>query len=96
MIAILATLKCQEGKADEFEAVVKQLMAAVRANEPGNKVYQFARSRTEPNVYKVLEIYADQDAIATHRGAEHFRTLGRQMGAFMDGAPQVEVLDAVV
>lgn len=96
MIAIVATLKIQEGKAEEFEAVVKQLMAAVRANEPGNQVYQFARSRSEPNVYKVLEIYADQDAVAAHRGAEHFRTLGRQMGPFMDGAPQVEVCDAVV
>jgi hypothetical protein len=37
-VGIVATIKIQAGKNAEFEAVAKEMMAAVRANEPGNKV----------------------------------------------------------
>ncbi len=95
MIGIVATIKAQAGKGAEFEAVFAELAAKVRADEPGNKLYQLTKSRTEPDTYKVLELYVDQDAIAAHREAPHFRELGRRMGEFMDGRAQVEVLDAI-
>ena len=96
MLAIVATIKTQPGKGEEFEAVFKRLAAAVRQNEPGNQVYQLARSRNEADTYKVLEIYRDEEAIAAHRAADHFRDIGREMGAFMAGRPDVEILDGVV
>jgi quinol monooxygenase YgiN len=95
VIGIVATIKAQAGKGAEFEAVFAELAAKVRADEPGNKLYQLTKSRTEPDTYKVLELYVDQDAIAAHREAPHFRELGRRMGEFMDGRAQVEVLDAI-
>jgi quinol monooxygenase YgiN len=95
VIGIIATIKAQAGKGAEFEAVFKALTAKVRSDEPGNKLYQLVKSRTEPDTYKVLELYADQDAIAAHRDAAHFKELGRKMGEFIDGRAQVEVLDAV-
>lgn len=95
MLAIVATIRTQPGKGDEFEAVFNRLAAAVRNNEPGNQLYQLARSRTEADTYKVLEIYTDEDAIAAHRATDHFREIGREMGAFMAGRPDVEILDAV-
>ena len=36
-----------------------------------------------------MERYANDEALAAHRGTDHFRTLGREMGAFMDGPPSV-------
>lgn len=95
MLAIVATIKVQPGKGPDFEAVFQRLAAAVRQNEPGNQLYQLTRSRAEADTYKVLEIYKDEEAIAAHRAADHFREIGREMGPFMAGRPDVEILDGV-
>ena len=94
-IGVIATLKIQDGKSGEFEAFFGELAKQVRANEPGNLAYQLTKSRTEPNTYKVLELYNDQAALDAHRASDHFRSLGREMGAYMDGRAEVETLDGV-
>jgi quinol monooxygenase YgiN len=96
MIGVVATIRIQDGKAAEFEAVFATLSAAVRANEPGNICYQLTRSRTEANCYKVLELYADADALKAHGTSDHFRAAGPGIGACLAGKPDVEYLDAVV
>lgn len=95
MIGIVATLKIQEGKGPDFEGVFLRLAAQVRANEPGNIFYQLTKSRTEPNTYKVLELYKDQAALEAHGQTDHYKTIGREMGPFMAGRPEIEYLDAV-
>jgi quinol monooxygenase YgiN len=96
VIGIVATLKVQEGKEGDFEAVFLELTAKVRANEPGNLLYQLTKSRTDATTYKVIELYEDQDAVTAHGGSDYFRELGRKMGAFLAGRPEIEHLDAVV
>jgi quinol monooxygenase YgiN len=95
MIGVVATLKVQEGKGPDFEAVFLELSGKVRANEAGAVIYQLTKSRTDPGTYKVLELYKDQDALTAHRQSDYFKDLGRQMGAFLAGRPDVEYLDAV-
>jgi len=95
MIGIIATLKVQEGKGPELEAVFKELAALVRANEPGNVAYQLTKSRADPNTYKVLELYKDQDAVAAHGGSAHFKEFSPKMGPCLAGRPDVELLDGV-
>jgi quinol monooxygenase YgiN len=95
MLGIVATIKVQDGKGADFEAVFKELAAKVRADEPGNLLYQLTRSRSDANTYKVLEIYKDEDALAAHRGTDHMRELGAKLGPSMAGRPEVEILDAV-
>ena len=95
MIGVIATLRIQEGKAEEFEAVFRDLGAQVRANEPGNLAYQLTKSRTEPNTYKVLELYTDQDALTHHGGTDYFRAAGPKLGPCLAGRPEIEYLDAV-
>ena len=95
MIGVVAILKVQEGKGAEFEAVFLELVAKVRANEPGNLLYQLTKSRANANTYKVLELYRDQDALTAHGGSDYFKDLGRKMGAFMAGRPEIEYLDAI-
>ncbi len=95
MIGIVATLKVQEGKQADFEGVFLELTAKVRSSEPGNLVYQLTKSRIDPTVYKVIELYRDQEAVSAHGSSEYFRELGRKMGAFMAGRPEIEHLDAV-
>ena len=95
MIGIVATLRTKDGAGEAFEAVFRELAAKVRANEPGNLMYQLTKSRTEANTYKVLELYKDQDAVTHHGGTDYFREIGRRMGPCMAGRPEVETLDAV-
>ncbi|HUO89328.1 MAG TPA: putative quinol monooxygenase [Rhizomicrobium sp.] len=94
-VGVVATIKIKEGANAAFEAVAKELMAAVRANEPGNKVYQFCRSKSDPTTYVVLEIYADQAALEAHGKSEHFRSIGAKMGPSMAGRPEIQYLDTV-
>ncbi|MEJ1970277.1 MAG: putative quinol monooxygenase [Rhizomicrobium sp.] len=94
-LGVVATIKIREGTNEAFEAVAAELMAAVRANEPGNKFYQFCRSKTEPTTYVVMEIYADQAALEAHGKSDHFRTIGSKMGASMAGRPDIQYFDTI-
>ena len=94
-IGIIATLKIQDGKGPEFEAFFGELAKQVRANEPGNLAYQLTKSRNDPNTYKVLELYKDQDAVTHHGGTEYFKAAGPKFGAVLAGRPEIEYLDGV-
>ncbi|MDP3749391.1 MAG: putative quinol monooxygenase [Phenylobacterium sp.] len=95
MIGVVATLKVQDGKQGEFEAIFTDLAAQVRANEPGNVVYQLTKSRADATVYKVLELYKDQEALSAHGQTDYFKAAGAKMGPCMGGRPEIEYLDAV-
>lgn len=95
MIGVVAKLFVQEAKASEFETIFTNLAAKVKANEPGALMYQLTKSRTEPGVYKVLELYVDADALKHHGGTDYFKAAGAEMGPCMAGRPEIEYLDAV-
>jgi len=94
-IGVLATMKVLPDKTQEFEATFTALAKQVRENEPGNLMYQLTRSRTEPGVYKVLELYKDQDALTHHGGTDYFKAAGPKFGAVLAGWPAIAYLDGV-
>jgi quinol monooxygenase YgiN len=94
-IGVIATLKVQVDKTDEFEGIFTELAKQVRANEPGNLAYQLTKSRTEPGTYKVLEVYKDQDALTHHGGTDYFKAAGPKLGGVLAGRPEIEYLDGV-
>lgn len=94
-IGVIATLTVAEGQNDAFEAIFAELAAAVRGNEPGNVFYTLTRSRSNPQVYKVLEQYADQAALEAHGASAHFRAAGPKLAPCLAGAPDIEYLDAL-
>jgi quinol monooxygenase YgiN len=95
MLGVIATLKVQDGKNAEFEAIFTDLAKQVRANEKGNLAYALTKSRADPNTYKVLELYADQDALTAHGQTEYFKAAGPKIGPCMGGRPEIEYLDGV-
>lgn len=88
MLGVVATIKVKPGMEREFEAVAKELVAKVNAGEPGCTLYALHHAET-PGTYVFMERYRDQAAVDAHRAADHFRTLGRKMGEYMDGKPEV-------
>jgi quinol monooxygenase YgiN len=88
MLSVIAKIKVKDGQQAQFEEVALKLAAAVNANEPGCRLYTLNKGE-DPLTYVFMERYQDEDAAKAHRAADHFRTLGREMGAFMDGPPDV-------
>lgn len=96
MIGVVAVIRAKEGREAEFERAFTDMAAQVKANEPGNRMYQLTRSRSDPRLYKVLEMYDDQAAVEAHGASEHYKEGGRRLRDLVDGRPEVELLDAVV
>ncbi len=95
MFGAVAELTIIDGKQAEFEAVAKELEAAVAANEPGVLYYKLFKVKDAPTTYIFMEQYADQAAVDAHRGFEHFKRLGKAMGPFLAGPPKVTRMDRV-
>ena len=89
MLGIVATIKVKPGAEKEFEAVAKELVAKVNANEPGCKLYALHTVDGAPSTYVFMERYADQAAVDAHRQTEYFKALGRKMGDYMEGRPEI-------
>lgn len=94
-IGIVATMKIQEGKNAEFEAFFTELAKQVRASEPGNIAYQLTKSRKDPQEYKVLELYKDQEAVSVHGQTDYFKAAGPKFAGVLAGRPDVELLDGI-
>ncbi|MDE2463872.1 MAG: antibiotic biosynthesis monooxygenase [Alphaproteobacteria bacterium] len=94
-IAVVATLKVAQGKEAEFEGVFRELSAQVRANEPGNKLYQLCRSKADSSVYVVMEMYADDAALKAHGASEHFKAAGPKLGPCLAGRPEIQYFETV-
>jgi len=93
-LSVVAKIKVKDGQQAAFEAVAGKLAAAVNANEPGCLLYTLNKG-DDPVTYYFLERYKDDEAVKAHRASDHFRSLGREMGAFMDGAPEILRLNEV-
>ena len=95
MIGVIAVMRAKEGREAEFEAVFDEMTAQVKAKEPGNRMYQLTRSRTEPRTYKVMEVYHDQAAYEAHGSSDHYKEGGRKLRDLAECRPEIEVLDTV-
>lgn len=78
MIALIATVKVKEGKMDEARAVLKEIVPAIRAAEPGLLMYLPHTVRGEENIIMFYEQYRDKEALQIH-GAN----LGKSLEKFL-------------
>lgn len=95
MIGVVAKLTIAEGKHEEFEQVAKDLMAKVKANEPGTLTYQLYKSKSEPSVYIFMEQYASEDALKAHGASEYFKAAGPKLAPCLAGRPDIQYFDIV-
>lgn len=96
MIGIVATLKVKDGSQKDFEAAMATLVAAVRANEPGNIQYSLTRKQGSTTEYVVMEQYKSQADVDAHGKSEHFRAAGPALGACLAGPPDLLRLDVII
>jgi quinol monooxygenase YgiN len=92
MIVVLARLAIHPASTQQFLDTAGQLVLASR-QEPGCLGYELL-SEAEGR-YAFLERYRDAESAQAHRKTDHFRTLGRAMGPFIDGPPQIIQLSGI-
>ena len=92
MIALLARLKVAEGKESQFETVMLELAAQVRANEPGNQLYTLVK---DDEGYAVMELYDDEEALKAHGASDHFKAAGAKFAGLMSGRPDIKQFQVI-
>jgi quinol monooxygenase YgiN len=86
MIVVLARLKIVPGTSEQFLQTAGQLVQA-SCKEAGVIGYELLAESEDR--FTFLERYKDADAAAAHLKTDHYRTLGRQLGQYMDGKPEI-------
>ena len=94
-IGLVATLKVQADKADDFAKVFMELRAQVLANEKGCMQYDFFKSKANDGTFIVMEQYATQADLDAHGKTEYFKAAGGKFGSMLAGAPGLVFADKV-
>jgi quinol monooxygenase YgiN len=78
-VAMLARIRAREGRGKELIAAFQPLLDQVE-NEPGTVLYLMNRSKDDPDVFWVSELYTDDDAFAAHSGSEAMANAAQTLG----------------
>ena len=74
-----------------FEAIIRRLVEASNANEPGIRFYQAFRGANSGE-YFMLESFTDMDALKAHTATDHFKAMRADLGACFDRPPEIQRL----
>jgi quinol monooxygenase YgiN len=85
-VSAVAKLEVKPGTADAFHAAWDDVFEHIAANEDGTEHYVLHRSKRDPNVFYMTEIYADQAAVDAHSGSEAYAGLVGKLGDFIASA----------
>ncbi len=66
MITLIATLKVKEGKMDEAQEALKEIVPKIKAAEPGCLAYVPHRVKGDDNALLFYEKYQDKEALKLH------------------------------
>ena len=91
-VSLIAKLTAKEGKRDELLKVLRGLEVTVES-EPGTLVYAVNASTTAPDEVWFYELYADNDALAAHRGSAAMKEAGAAFADLLAGRPEMFVLE---
>ena len=69
---VSAIWTAEPGKEDVVLDAIEKLTPPSR-EEDGNRFYQAYQDPTEPSVFRLFEIYDDEEAYAAHGASPHFK-----------------------
>jgi quinol monooxygenase YgiN len=90
-ITIVAKLTAAEGKADELQAVLTEMVGNVKEKESGQvPVYSLHVSDTNPNEFLFYEQYSDENAFEAHGKTDHMAAMGQKLRGLLGGRPVID------
>jgi quinol monooxygenase YgiN len=95
MVTVIATLKVKAGSEAALEKAAREMIAHVKANEPGTLTYVLHRSTGDPTEFVFYEVYADQGALAAHGGSEQMQKFFGFAGGLLDGRPEIKMYEQI-
>ena len=95
LISQIATFRIPAEHAAAFEAEARGLVQFTAENEPGTLVFRLCRSKEDQTVFRILEVYTDEEAMKAHIANPNLRETLRRMKPLWLERPQVEVLEVL-
>jgi quinol monooxygenase YgiN len=95
MIRMMVELTVAPGSTDALERAFAVQAASVRANEPGNRLYELFKSRILADSFTLIEIYEDEAALAAHRTSSHMAANRPLTVPFLSLPPVMHVFQVV-
>lgn len=89
---MVGTISCQDGKADEMEAVLRRMVDAA-ADEPGVEVYSYHRG--EANTFAFFAIMSDGDSMQQHGQTPAMQAAMADFGPLMAEPPQMTMMTPI-
>jgi autoinducer 2-degrading protein len=78
-VALHSRCKAKAGKAEELIAAFRPVFEQVE-KEPGTLLYVLHRSKDDPELFWVSELYADEGAFAAHSGSDAMAAASPALG----------------
>ena len=69
---VTATWTAEPGQEDVVRDAIDKLAPPSR-EEAGNRFYQAYQDPAEPGIFRLFEIYDDEEAYAAHGASDHFK-----------------------
>jgi quinol monooxygenase YgiN len=91
-VTMVGSFTCQDGKAEEMEAVLAAMVEAARG-EPGVEIYSYHRG--EENTFWFFALMADADSMQHHGQSEAMQAAMSAFGPLVAGPPQMSVTTPV-
>jgi quinol monooxygenase YgiN len=90
--SVMGTFTCQDGKADEMEAVLASMVEAA-ADEPGVEIYSYHRG--EDNTFWFFALMADEASMQSHGQSEAMKAAMEGFGPLVAEPPQMTMTTPV-
>ena len=94
-ITVTATLELAPDQADAAIAGLKEMVAAVQANEPGVLAYICNRGLEDRNEILFFEIYENQEATRAHGQTAHMRKFREAAADYFVGEMKIAAYERV-
>jgi len=92
MIIIHANLQINPSKQDLFLKEIQPLVAASRA-ESGNISYRLQQDTESANVFTMVEVWQDLQAVAQHNASAHFTKFTENAKEFLTAPLEVQAFE---
>ena len=90
MITYIAQLPIKPEHQADFEAMMDDICATIKANEPGVPYYAWSKSLEDPNLYLVVEVYKDVESHTAHMETPWVKESLPKSGAMLGGKPDIK------
>ena len=85
-VSMIGSITCQEGKGDEMEAVLTDMVEAAR-DEPGVEIYSYHRG--EDDMFYFFALMANEEAMQNHGQSEAMQAAMQAFGPLMAEPPKM-------